>query len=124
MAAFLPPSVGPRDPRYSDDASMLEPSVNTGHLIPYHTVSRPALRRVTDEGLRMAGIFTPAAHGAPTAATTIGASVSFSPGAKSHLPEIFGGHAARGDSTSIRSPSRLPSPWCRPAHPARTFPTP
>ncbi len=62
MSAYLPPtaSVGSPDPRFQDDASMLEPSVRTGQIIPYHTVSRPALRRVTEEGLRMAGVFAPA----------------------------------------------------------------
>ena len=75
---------------------MLEPSVRTGHIIPYHTVSRPALRRVTEEGLRMAGVFAPAPASAG-AHSFIGASVHFSPGAKEHLPEILGGHAARGD---------------------------
>ena len=104
MAAYLPPPprAGLKDPPPTDDASMLEPSVCSGHLIPYHSVGRPVLRRVTEEGLRMAGVVFPRSPttglgGANPTRTTIGSSVSFSPGAKSHLPEILGGLAARGD---------------------------
>ena len=63
MSAYLPPTIGVGSPdhRFQDDASMLEPSVRTGHIIPYHTVSRPALRRVTEDGLRMGAVFAPAA---------------------------------------------------------------
>ena len=50
----------------------------------------------------MAGVVFPrstsnALGGASPTRTTIGSSVSFSPDAKSHLPEILGGLAARGD---------------------------
>ncbi len=73
---------------------MLEPPVLTGHLIPYHTVGRPALRR--GRGSPHGGRHLPTPHSSRVHRVQPHPG-SFSPDPAYPSPRILGGHAARGD---------------------------